>query len=178
MCESPTSASWPGPDAQDDKPGRSLVIVNETTNILMWLLPSPARARRACPLPGQTGRGIREGNAPRLGFLGGSRHSAKRVGCGSRCNAVVRRSHESAARRNTCDRTGADYRRTILRTSAWALWRRSDQGRTARHRRISAPAPAGSRRGEFELDDVQPGQEIDNAQLEASARARTRDAPA
>ena len=32
-----------------------MVIVNETavTQHLMWLLPSPARARRACPLPGQ-----------------------------------------------------------------------------------------------------------------------------
>jgi hypothetical protein len=51
MYESPTSPNSPGPDAQDDKPGRSLVIVNETTNIILWLLPSPARARRACPLP-------------------------------------------------------------------------------------------------------------------------------
>ena len=35
----------------------SLVIVNETavTQHHMWMLPSPARARRACPLPGQGG---------------------------------------------------------------------------------------------------------------------------
>src|SRR6266849_2979276 len=40
---------------QHDKPGRSLVIVDGTvvTQHHMWLLPSPARARRACPLPGQ-----------------------------------------------------------------------------------------------------------------------------
>src|SRR5713226_8819150 len=39
----------------------------------MWLLPSPARARRACPLPGQgegSGRdGEGKGKAPRLDFL-------------------------------------------------------------------------------------------------------------
>jgi hypothetical protein len=45
MCKSPASPNSPGPDAQDDKPGRSLVSVNETTNIIiLWLLPSPARA--------------------------------------------------------------------------------------------------------------------------------------
>src|SRR6266446_6137898 len=40
---------------QHDKPGRSLVIVDETavTQHHLRLLPSPARARRACPLPGQ-----------------------------------------------------------------------------------------------------------------------------
>src|SRR5229473_1026636 len=40
---------------QHDKPGRSLVIVDETavTQHHLWLLPSPARARRAFPLPGQ-----------------------------------------------------------------------------------------------------------------------------
>src|SRR5713226_4466698 len=40
---------------QHDKPGRRLVIVNETavTQHHLWLLPSPARARRACPLPGR-----------------------------------------------------------------------------------------------------------------------------
>src|SRR6266851_6063063 len=41
----PCSPISPLPNStyKNDKPGRSLVIVNETTNIILWLLPSPAR---------------------------------------------------------------------------------------------------------------------------------------
>src|SRR5260370_35158000 len=38
-----------------------------------WLLPSPARVRRACPLPGQTGRGIRKGRERGGGARQGAR---------------------------------------------------------------------------------------------------------
>src|SRR5216683_7703429 len=50
----------------------------------MWLLPSPARARRACPLPGCPGRGIGGGHGD-----GAHVHTAT-ISVRKRCNVRIR----------------------------------------------------------------------------------------